>query len=389
MNQTEEIKSKLPPKAPLANKTASAATLKSLVEKDEIIGTGNIDNYIVGGQIGQGAYAVVRSAIHKATNQKIALKTYEKAKLLDPHRKRCVKREIEILEILNHPNIVKLYEIIDTPKHVHLAMEYIGGTSLHGYLKRIPNRRLDEPEARRIFKQVLHGIEYCHNKNVTHRDLKLENILLDDNNNVKIIDFGFGTCFSYDKKVKLFCGTPSYMAPEIVNRVEYSGPPADVWALGVLLFVLLCGNYPFKAQVDKELYKKIQYGQFSVPSNISQGSRGLITRILRLNPEKRPSVSDIIKDNWVESNEINNASEMIAEKLPKSSSTGDPFDAEIIFSLVRDMQKRFRYTEEELKIDLQNEKSRASLLYKHLKRSKCETSTGSFNNNNNMSAEFS
>ena len=119
LNQTEEIKSKLPPKAPLANKTASAATLKSLVEKDEIIGTGNIDNYIVGGQIGQGAYAVVRSAIHKATNRKIALKTYEKAKLLDPHRKRCVKREIEILEILNHPNIVKLYEIIDTPKHVH------------------------------------------------------------------------------------------------------------------------------------------------------------------------------------------------------------------------------------------------------------------------------
>ena len=135
-----------------------------------------------------------------------------------------MKREIEILEILNYPNIVKLYEIIDTPKHVHLAMEYIGGTSLHGYLKRIPNRRLDEPEARRIFKQVLHGIEYCHNKNVTHRDLKLENILLDDNNNVKIIDFGFGTCFSHDKKVKLFCGTPSYMAPEIVNRVEYSGP---------------------------------------------------------------------------------------------------------------------------------------------------------------------
>ena len=157
----------------------------------------------------------------------------------------------------------------------------------------------------------------------------------------------------------------------------------------MLLFVLLCENYPFKAQVDKELYKKIQYGQFSVPSNISQGSRGLITRILRLNPEKRPSVSDIIKDNWVESNEINNASEMIAEKLPKSSSTGDPFDAEIIFSLVRDMQKRFRYTEEELKIDLQNEKSRASLLYKHFKRSKCETSTGSFNNKNNMSAEFS
>ena len=228
LNQTEDLKSKLPPKVPICNKTASASSLKLMVNKDDIIGTGNIENYLIGNQIGQGAYAVVRSAIFKSTNKKIALKTYEKAKLLDPHRKRCVKREIEILEILNNPNIVKLYEIIDTSKHVHLAMEYIGGTSLHGYLKRRSNRKLEESEAQRIFKQVLYGIEYCHKKNVTHRDIKLENILLDDLNNVKIIDFGFATCFSHDKKVKLFCGTPSYMAPEIVSRVEYSGPPADI-----------------------------------------------------------------------------------------------------------------------------------------------------------------
>lgn len=337
LNQTEELKSKLPPRGPIANRTASASSLKNLVNNDEIIGTGNIDNYLIGSQIGQGAYAIVRSAIVRATNKKIAIKTYEKVKLLDPHRKRCVKREIEILEKLNHPNIVKMYEVIDTSKHVHIAMEYVGGTSLHGYLKRRPNRRVDETEARRIFKQVLYGIEYCHNKNVTHRDLKLENILLDDANNVKIIDFGFGTCFPHEKKVKLFCGTPSYMAPEIVNRIEYSGPPADVWALGVLLFVLLCGCYPFKAQVDKELYKKIQHGQFSVPSSISQGSRSLITRILRINPDKRPSVSDIIKDNWVMSNDVNLNSEVMIDPLPKSSSTGDPFDAEIIFSLVRVM----------------------------------------------------
>lgn len=383
LNATEELRNKLPPKNPMSTKTASASSLKSMLSKDEIIGTGNIDNYILGSQIGQGAYAIVRSAIQKSTNKKIAIKTYEKSKLMDPHRKRCVKREIDVLEILDHPSIVKMYEVIDTSKQLHIAMEYIGGCSLHSYLKRRPNRKLDEAEVRRIFKQILHGIEYSHSKNVTHRDIKLENILLDEKNNVKIIDFGFATCFSHEKKVKLFCGTPSYMAPEIVNRIEYSGPPADVWALGVLLYVLLCGTYPFKGQVDKELYKKIQYGQFTVPASISQGSRSLISRILRLNPDKRPSVSEILKDAWINSNDPGENCESLSERLPKSSSTGDPFDAEIIFSL-----KKFGYTEEELKIDLQNERSRASLLYRHLKRSKNESSVGSITNANNMSAGF-
>ena len=383
LNATDELRNRLPPKVPMTTKTASASSLKAIINKDEIIGTGNIDNYIMGSQIGQGAYAVVRSAIQKGVNRKIAMKTYEKSKLLDPHRKRCVKREIDVLEILDHPSIVKLYEVIDAGKQLHLAMEYIGGLSLHSYLKRRPNRKLEETEVRRIFKQILKGIEYSHSKNVTHRDIKLENILLDDQNNVKIIDFGFATCFSHDKKVKLFCGTPSYMAPEIVNRIEYSGPPADVWALGVLLYVLLCGSYPFKGQVDKELYKKIQYGQFTVPSSVSQGARSLISRILRLNPDKRPSVTEILKDAWVLSNDSCDVNETVVDKVPKSSSTGDPFDAEIIFSL-----KKFGYTEEELKIDLQNERSRASLLYRHLKRSKAESSTGSITNNNNMSAGF-
>ena len=383
LNATDEFRNKLPPKVPMTAKTASASSLKSIINKDEIIGTGNIDNYIMGSQIGQGAYAIVRSAIQKGMNKKIAMKTYEKSKLLDPHRKRCVKREIDVLEILDHPSIVKLYEVIDAGKQLHLAMEYIGGCSLHSYLKRRPNRKLEESEVRRIFKQILKGIEYSHSKNITHRDIKLENILLDEQNNVKIIDFGFATCFSHEKKVKLFCGTPSYMAPEIVNRIEYSGPPADVWALGVLLYVLLCGTYPFKGQVDKELYKKIQYGQFTVPSSISQGARSLISRILRLNPDKRPSVTDILKDAWILSNDSSDFNEPAIDKLPKSSSTGDPFDVEIIFSL-----KKFGYTEEELKIDLQNERSRASLLYRHLKRSKAESSTGSITNNNNMSAGF-
>ena len=120
-------------------------------------------------------------------------------------------------------------------------MEYVGGGSLHGYLKSKQTRRLEEWDAKRIFKQIVEGINYCHQRCITHRDIKLENLLLDDLNEIKIIDFGFSTCVPNDKKIKIFCGTPSYLAPEIVLKTEYCGPPADIWALGVLLFTILSG----------------------------------------------------------------------------------------------------------------------------------------------------
>ena len=140
----------------------------------------SLDEYIIGKQIGQGAYAVVRLGLHKPTNKKIAMKIYKKYKLMDPNRRKSVKREIKLMEKMKHPNIIRLYEVIDTSKYVILVMEYVGGGSLHGYLKSKPNRRLDEDDAKRIFRQVLDGIKYCHSRCITHRDIKLENLLLDD-----------------------------------------------------------------------------------------------------------------------------------------------------------------------------------------------------------------
>lgn len=219
----------------------------------------NLDNYIIGKRIGQGAYAVVRLGLHKELNQKIAVKIYEKLKLIEPNRKKSVKREMKIMEKLDHPNIAKLYEAFESPKQVFLIMEYVNGGSLHGYLKMKPNRQMPELEAKFLWRQVVQAIYYCHQRNVTHRDIKLENILLDETKTVaKLIDFGFSTCIPHERKVKIFCGTPSYMAPEIVSKIEYSGPPADIWALGVLLFALLCGKFPFRGQNDKELYTNIQ-----------------------------------------------------------------------------------------------------------------------------------
>ena len=131
-------------------------------------------------------------------------------------------------------------------------MEYVGVTSLYQYLKQNSQSRLPEGEVRKIFKQVAEGIDYMHSKNVTHRDIKLENLLLEDKTkNIKIIDFGFAISCK-DRKLTSFCGTPSYMAPEIISKKDYLGPPVDIWTLGILLYVLMCGHFPFRGKANRE-----------------------------------------------------------------------------------------------------------------------------------------
>ena len=136
-------------------------------------------------------------------------------------------------------------------------MENVQGESLHSYLKAKPDRRLTEETVKGIIKQLINVLAYLHQKSVTHRDIKLENILIDKKGQIKLIDFGFCCCSSPDTPLKVFCGTPSYMSPEIVNKREYQGPSADIWATGILTYAMLCGAFPFRGQTDKELYVKI------------------------------------------------------------------------------------------------------------------------------------
>lgn len=254
------------------------------------------EDYIVGKQIGQGAYATVRFGLHKVTGRKVAIKIYEKFKLLDPQRRKSVRREIKLMERMSHPNIVGYHEAIDSSKHIYIVMEYMGGGSLHHYLKKCTCRRLEESQAKRLFYQICQGIKYCHDRHIVHRDVKLENLLLTEEGTVKIIDFGFSTIVPPDKKLKVFCGTPSYMAPEIVSRKEYSGMCADIWAMGVLLYALLCGCFPFKGQNDKDLYRKIMKGVFHVPSFVSPTARNLLSRVLTVDMNKRPTINEVLAD---------------------------------------------------------------------------------------------
>lgn len=185
---------------------------------------------------------------------------------------------------------------LSLPTHeiqINLVMEFVGSDSLHSYLKSKPDRRLEESEAKRIFQQVISAVSYMHERNFVHRDIKLENILMDDKLNTKIIDFGFSIYIPPDKKLSIFCGTPQYMSPEIVAKKEYFGSPADVWATGILLFVMLVGSFPFRAADEKKLYQKILKSEFLVPAHVSSAAENLLRRLLHQSPTDRITAEEV------------------------------------------------------------------------------------------------
>jgi tRNA A-37 threonylcarbamoyl transferase component Bud32 len=276
-----------------------------------------IENFQYERVIGQGSYAIVRLASDRFTGQQVAIKTYEKFKLFDAQRRKNVKREIQLLQDLDHPNVIKLYKTIDTLTQVHLIQEYIGTGSLHTHLKSKENKKIAEDECREIFAQVVAGISHLHSKNIVHRDIKLENLLLGPGNIVKIIDFGFSIKIAKDKLLAVFCGTPSYMAPELATRRDYQGQPADTWALGVLLYAMLTGTFPFRGANDQDLFKRIARGYYEIPSYLSPEVQSLIRKMLRLNPLERPTAEEILMDPWVsgQQNSYRNLKDFLSNKI--------------------------------------------------------------------------
>ncbi|EGR28347.1 protein kinase domain protein [Ichthyophthirius multifiliis] len=181
-----------------------------------------------------------------------------------------------------------LYHVIETVSSLNLIMEYIGNNSLYQYLKNKKKNQLLIYDVKKIFRQIIQGVDYIHQKNVCHRDIKLENLLLDDDLNIKIIDFGFAVCSPHDRKLNSFCGTPSYMAPEIIKKVEYSGQKVDIWSCGIVLYILVCGKFPFKGYDEKDLYRKILKNNYQIPSFVDNQTKTLLKKLLSQNPEDRP-----------------------------------------------------------------------------------------------------
>ena len=233
-----------------------------------------IGHYRLDKSIGEGNFAKVKLAHHILTNEqvfliyKVAIKIIDKTKL-DESTSKKLFREVRIMRLLNHKNIVKLYEVIDTPDELYLVMEYLSGGEIFDFL--VAHGRMKEKDARKYFRQILSAVGYCHKMHIIHRDLKAENLLLDENMNVKVADFGFSNQFSPGEKLNTWCGSPPYAAPELFQGKEYSGPEVDIWSLGVVLYVLVCGSLPFDGSTLQKLRARVLAGKFQVPFYMTPG----------------------------------------------------------------------------------------------------------------------
>lgn len=317
-----------------------------------------ISNYEIGKEIGSGSFGTVNIAQDRGTGEKVAVKCISKSKIQKSNMGCQVKKEITTMKKLDHPNIVRIKEVLMSDTHLYLILEYVGGGEL--FTRLVRQGKLSENVAKRYFKQVMDAVKFCHNLYICHRDIKPENILLDSNDNVKIADFGFASIMEPEpgsetesesepaldayvpmssinennntesgsiepfadfvpdstsppkkktnkfrqlpskimQKMSTMCGTTQYMAPEIVNRDSYRGDKADIWSCGVVLFVLLTGYLPFDSNNPDIVTQKIKNGTFTIPNFISGPARDVLTKLLTANPLVRPSAKTMLQHQW-------------------------------------------------------------------------------------------
>lgn len=247
-------------------------------------------------KLGKGTYGKVQLAINKETGQEVAIKTIKKTKIENEQDLQRVRREIQIMSSIEHPHIIHIYEVFENKDKIVLVMQYAPGGELYEYVSQA--KLLDDSEARRIFRQIATAIYYCHENKICHRDLKLENILLDEKNNAKLADFGLSNVFDKRRQLRTFCGSPLYASPEIVQGSPYLGPEVDCWSLGVLLYTLVYGAMPFDGSNFKRLVKQICEASYFEPKQKSQASP-LIRRLLCAESSNRATILDICSDAWV------------------------------------------------------------------------------------------
>uniref|UniRef100_A0A8C5HRB3 non-specific serine/threonine protein kinase n=1 Tax=Gouania willdenowi TaxID=441366 RepID=A0A8C5HRB3_GOUWI len=246
----------------------------------------HVGNYRLLKTIGKGNFAKVKLARHILTGREVAIKIIDKTQL-NPN---------SLQKVIYFP-FFKLFEVIETERTLYLVMEYASGGEVFDYL--VAHGRMKEKEARAKFRQIVSAVQYCHQKHIVHRDLKAENLLLDADMNIKIADFGFSNEFTLGNKLDTFCGSPPYAAPELFQGKKYDGPEVDVWSLGVILYTLVSGSLPFDGQNLKELREHVLRGKYRIPFYMSTDCENLIKRFLVLNPAKRGTLEQIMKDRWI------------------------------------------------------------------------------------------
>ncbi|KVH88847.1 CBL-interacting serine/threonine-protein kinase 6-like [Cynara cardunculus var. scolymus] len=254
--------------------------------------------YELGRQLGHGTFAKVYHARNVHTGKSVAMKVVGKEKVIKVGMMDQIKREISVMKMVRHPNIVELYEVMASKSKIYFAMELVRGGEL---FSKIAKGRLREDVARSYFQQLISAVDFCHSRGVYHRDLKPENLLLDEEGNLKVTDFGLSAFCDHlrqDGLLHTTCGTPAYVAPEIIGKKGYDGAKADIWSCGVILYVLLAGFLPFQDENIVAMYRKIYRGDFKCPPWLSSDARKLITKLLDPNPSSRITISKIMESPW-------------------------------------------------------------------------------------------
>uniref|UniRef100_A0A803LCW9 Protein kinase domain-containing protein n=1 Tax=Chenopodium quinoa TaxID=63459 RepID=A0A803LCW9_CHEQI len=254
-----------------------------------------LPDYALDGTIGTGATSVVKKARHVRTGQLVAIKIIS---IRDKLSEYLVKKEIRLLNMLDSPRVIRLYDVLYTEDYACLVLEYAPNGDFLTYLT--SRNLMSEAEARPYFLQLISGVEYLHQKMVAHRDLKLENLLIDGNFNLKISDFGLSAIMNNSYLLRQNCGSLQYAAPELISNEPYYGTQVDAWSCGIILYAIVCGSFPFKDLDRDGLNKKIMSGQIEFPDMyLSAEFRDLVTGMLTVCPLNRMTIFEIRQHPWL------------------------------------------------------------------------------------------
>ncbi len=289
----------------LKDKEIISSYIKEYFNKNGTYPSTKIKFYKYGRLLGKGAFGKVNLSLHVLTGRLVAIKSINKSKLTSERHKAKIQLETSIMKSLSSSNyIVKIYETYQTQKHICIVMEYICAGDLLSYIRK--RSKLNENIAKFIFKQIILSLQFIHNKNIVHRDIKLDNILIDLNNKIKICDFGVSKKINVNDIMYDQCGTPAYIAPEILKNKGYEGFSVDIWSCGVVLYAMLSGTVPFKGNDLNELHNLIMKGKFNTINDISNDAKHLIKSLLEVDPKKRININNILNHPWLINVDVNN-----------------------------------------------------------------------------------
>ena len=311
-------------------------TVSPNITKNKIIG-----DYLLLSTIGRGTFSKVKLGLHIPTKQKVAVKILDKEKINDEADIERIRREIHILSIVRHPNIVQLYETITSDNNIYIIMEYVEGKDLFQYIYSM--QHLTEYKSSQLFRQLISCLEYIHKLGIVHRDIKPENILLNKNKKfLKLVDFGLSNTYEKDELIRTACGSPCYAAPEMISGKDYEGFYSDLWSCGVVLYCMLVGRLPFDDEDIKQLYHNIKIANYIMPNFLSNYAQDILRKILVTNPKRRIKLEDLKRHPFL----------LLSEKTPLYKGIFiDSDEIEVDYDIVQKMKKKYFNNDEDCNIN--------------------------------------